>query len=546
MDPLEYLRAIRRRWAAVVAAVAVALAAAWITTSVTPVGLGPRVRTYEATAVVMNLGTSAGTGNENLDTVARLATIGEVPRRVAKAIGFEGEPVVLAARVNAIADQEAGILEVSSTSTDPEEAKTLADAFARELLGYLEERKALTFATQSEPIQEQLDELSEQIAELDLEIARAPPTIAERLSAKRSAKLFVYSSLSQQFELLRSAALTPSGLRIIQRAVPVALPETGFQPPRSQGGRLVLAGILGLFGGIVLALVLERADTRIRTKSEAERAFDLPVLAEIPPIPRRQRRTIVTAARPSSLHASAFRVLRMGTEVMSQELVTRDGGWSVKAIMVTSAVPGEGKTTVVANLAASYAEAKSDVLVVSCDLRRPAVHELFGVPSQPGLVEILRAAKGREALDGQVRATALPHVSVVPTGGLPDNPAELIGSEGMRSAISDARKRADIVILDTPAILVDSDATTLLSDVDAVVVVARAGKTTTQVAERATELLKRFGAPVVGVVLTDANTQGLRVWEHSAGELFRRLPWPGVGHNGRGRVRQRTRTGVPK
>ena len=528
MDPLEYLRAIRRRWHAVAGAVTVALVVAFLTTSITPVGLGPRATTYEASAVLLDLGASSAPGDVNLDTIARLTTVGAVPGRVAKAIDFEGEPLVLAGRVTATADTASGILEISSTSTDPDEAKRIANGFSRELLGYLEERKAVTFATQSEPIQKQLDELSEHIARLDEQIDGVSPRVADTLNAKRSAKLFTYTTLSQQFELLRSAALTPSGLRIIQRAVPVPLPETGFQAPRTQTGRLLLAGILGLFAGIVLALVLERSDRSIRTKSDAERTFALPVLAEIPRMPRSERAEIVTAAHPSSLQASAFRLLRMGIDITSRELVTRENGWRVGTILVTSPAPGEGKSTVVANLAATYAETRKSVIVLSCDLRRPTVHQLFGVPGHPGITDIVRGSNGRTALGGHALQTSVPRVRVVPAGRPPENPAKVMETEAMRTIIREARSLADIVILDSPPILVDSDATALLSEVDAVVLVARAGKTSREIAERSCELLMRLGAPIVGVALVEAEP-ATHTYEYSPS--FRRSQKSANGHN---------------
>lgn len=530
MDPLEYLRAIRRRWHAVAAAVGVALVVAFLTTSITPVGVGPTPTTYEASAVVLDLSTSATSGSVSLETIARLTTVGAVPVRVARAIGFDGEAVQLAGRVTATADPQSGILEISSASTDPQEAKTIANAFARELLGYLEERKAETFATQSEPIQEQLDQLSAQIARLDDQIEAASPTAAATLNAKRNAKLFTYTTLSQQFELLRSAALTPSGLRIIQRATPVPLPETGFQAPRTRSGRLLLAVILGLFAGVVLALVLERSDRSIRTKSDAEQTFALPVLAEIPSMPRGERKEIVTSAHPTSLQASAFRLLRLGIDITSRELVTRDNGWKVGSILVTSSASAEGKTTVVANLAASYAESRQSVLVLSCDLRRPTIHQLFGVPGHPGITEIVRGANGNTALDGHVYQTSVPRVRLVPAGRPPENPAKVMETETMRTIIREARSRADIVIIDSPPILVDSDATALLGEVDAVVLVARAGKTGREVAERSGELLMRLGAPIVGVALVDTEPATRTPYDYSTPAL-KRAPTSN-GHSG--------------
>ena len=131
---------------------------------------------------------------------------------------------------------------------------------------------------------------------------------------------------------------------------------------------------------MILALVLERFDTRIRSPAAAEDAFGLPVLAEVPAISRGRRGTIVTASHPSSRAADAFRLVGVGDRAMDTGTVRR----RANTILVTSPEARDGKTTVAANLAVAYAQAGSRVLVVSCDLRRPAIHELFGVDEQPG------------------------------------------------------------------------------------------------------------------------------------------------------------------
>jgi capsular exopolysaccharide synthesis family protein len=178
-----------------------------------------------------------------------------------------------------------------------------------------------------------------------------------------------------------------------------------------------------------------------------------------------------------------------------------------RTILVTSAGPGEGKTLVVANLAATYAELGKRVLVLSCDFRRPKIHRLFGVPNDHGLSEALEASNGQPVLRGHVRSTPLTNVRVVPSGAIPESAGELLTSRNMREALVEARKEADIVLLDTPPVLATSDASHLFPDVDTVLVVARAGKTTAEVAERSSELLRRMRAPVVGVALNGSTEE---------------------------------------
>jgi capsular exopolysaccharide synthesis family protein len=170
-------------------------------------------------------------------------------------------------------------------------------------------------------------------------------------------------------------------------------------------------------------------------------------------------------------------------------------------ILVTSAGPSEGKTTVVANLSAALAELRRHVLIMSCDFHRPLVHEFFGVPPKPGLADCLSSPNGRAVLDGSVWNSSIEDVSVVPSGRRPSRPGELLSSNNMRRALAEARSLADVVILDTAPLLVEGDVAHVLPLVDGVLLVARAGKTSQQAADRSREFLERLGAPVIGVVL---------------------------------------------
>jgi capsular exopolysaccharide synthesis family protein len=529
VNPIEYLRILRRRWPVIAAIVGAALAAAFLTTSVVPVG--PAIRSYRATSVILNTGTLNVPGIANLETVAALTTVGDVPVRVAEKINYTGDPVALGARIQALVQPETGLLRITASSSQAEEARTLADTFASELLDFLAERRVDTSAAQIDFLNRRLGKLETEIQVLENRIAEPnTPEPAVRLNtARRDAKIRIYSVISEQYDSLVNAAADPATLVIVQKASPQPVVEGGFQPPRSRAGRMFFAGILGLLVGVGIVLLLERIDTKIRTKRAAEQHFSLPVLAEIPRLSWRDgRRVTVTAAEePRSALADSFRLLEAGVsrlsldgerrrvqeeepakeatrEVTRKSTARPDGS---RAILVTSAGPGEGKTLVVANLAATYAELGKRVLVLSCDFRRPRIHRLFGVPNDQGLSEALETGNGRPVLRGHVRSTSLANVRVVPSGATPESAGELLTSKNMRHALVEARQEADIVLLDTPPVLATSDASHLFPEVDTVLLVARAGKTTAEVAERSSELLRRMRAPVVGVALNGSTEE---------------------------------------
>jgi len=538
VDPIEYIRAVRRRWVLVVLAVALACGVAWITTTVAPVGVGAPVRTYQATTVLLSTGGGVTSAVGNLKTLAALANIPEISKRVAGDIHYRGDPTALGARIQAVGDRETGLLRISATSNVPRTAKVMADKFAAELLGFLKERAETTVATESTTLTKALNELKKQIAALDARVTRASGTQADLLTAQRNAKVQIYGALSSRLQNISSSTDFTAGLVIIQDAVPeVIQTPAGFQPPRSKESRLVFAAILGLIAGVALSLVAERFDTRIKTKKAAEQHFGFPVLAEIPFIPKRkQRRLPVGAARRRKrarlippYHpevANSFRLLGAGLSLGvrngqkgAKNVVGADTSWGTEwkgevgedspgrgfAILVTSPSPADGKTTVVAHLAFTFAQLGKKVIVLSCDLRRPHVHQIFGVQNKDGLVEALRSNDPGPILNGHIKVTPIERIRLVPSGLATENPAGLLSSERMKRAVAEACERADIVLLDTAPILASADITHLFPVVDAVLLVARVKKTTEELAQRASEVLTRLHAPVAGVALNAVN-----------------------------------------
>jgi capsular exopolysaccharide synthesis family protein len=533
VDPIEYIRAVRRRWVLVASMVALAVVLAWVTTSVAPVGTRASARSYQATTILLNVGGAGASGRvSNLKTLAALTTIPDISKRVAEHLHYTaGDPTSLGSMVRATADTETGFLSITGVSTNPKFAKDLADTFAAELLGFLQDRTEATNAAEAAALTKEIDRLKGEISKLDAKLRKLPSgTEYDLVSAQRGAKLSTHAALTNQLQQLAATMGATTGLLIIQDAVPVVLPpQLVFQPPRSRSSRVIFASLVGLLAGVGLALALERFDTRIRTKKAAEQHFGLPVLAEIPFIPKRKRRRLaavvpwrgsrkdVPVILPYFPRVSdSFRLLGAGISratLMGRAAAATGGPWSGRlggrnglgaVILVTSAGPAEGKTTVVANMAMTFAQVGKKVMIMSCDFRRPHIHELFGLDNSTGLVDALRSAESDSVLDGCIKQTPIRGVRLVPRGSHPRNTAALLSSERMRRALDEARGQADIVLIDTAPLLASAEITHLFPLVDAVVMVARAKRTTAEIAERASELLKRLDAPVVGVALNGA------------------------------------------
>jgi capsular polysaccharide biosynthesis protein len=323
VDLTQYLQGIGRRWKVIVAAVIVALAVGWYLSPEETVA-APRSTSYQATTYLLSTGVSVDvrSGASNIDTVATLATLGEIPRRVAEAIDYEGDPRTLVSNVTIEPDESTQFLTITARAETAPRAKLIADTFADELLGFLRERSE----ARVEELQQELDRLDRQIARIDAQLpdgrtgttgtrdepaadttggedAQQQANLQQELERLQFDRQFVQTEYSQ---LVSGTGGDLAGFEVVEPAVatPIGTDE-GLQAPRSRSIRLLIAAAIGLLLGLALALVLERLDTRLRTKSATEEAYGLPVLAVIPTIGRRRRGTLVTETAPRSAVGNA-------------------------------------------------------------------------------------------------------------------------------------------------------------------------------------------------------------------------------------------------
>jgi capsular exopolysaccharide synthesis family protein len=496
VDLAQILKVVRRRWVAVTVTIAVALGAGWASTQLISTKSPPQP--FRATAVLISETVGEETGGYPLQTVAALVKFDGVASRVAETVGYQGELQKLTRKVRATANEETGILRITAVSPDAKEARSLADTFADQLIAFLNRAEIQTAKDQIKAAETELARIQ---PALDAAVANA--TANPRDPIAQSELAFYQGEYDTAFRLKQEAegqiAGVTSRLSVLQDAVPVRASAAGIVDVRSAPVRLILAGLLGVIGGLAIAIMLDRLDNKLRTKGEVERRTNLPVLAEIPMVREWKNSDggIAVAMTPKSPEADAFRLLAAA--------LTRRPPQAPQTILVTSPGPSEGKTTVTANLAATFAEVGKKVIVLSADLHRPRIHVLFGVPNMSGLTEALETPSDNGALLTQKNwRTSIDRVHLVPSGSSPENPGELLSSPNMRKVLEEAREVADIVLLDTPPILAASDSAQLLSEVDAVLLVVRGDKTLESSAEKTAELFRGLNVPVVGAVLNEA------------------------------------------
>jgi succinoglycan biosynthesis transport protein ExoP len=297
-----------------------------------------------------------------------------------------------------------------------------------------------------------------------------------------------------------------NGTGVIVRIVePAAASDTPVSPRRDLD--LVYGGISGLVVGILLAALLQYIDKSFRDPSELEGLNVGPLLVEIPRFKSlRSERLLDSSRDPAALEAYA--ALRASLRFL-------DPGRPLHSILFTSPVSGDGKTTTVANLLDVLAKAGEVTVGVDADLRNPKLAQAFGVPPEPGLTSVVI---GAEPLGSAVRWNA--GLGILPTGPLPPNPSEILGSQPMANLIQALTERADNVLIDGPAVLAVSDPITLAPLVDGVVLVLKPGSTRRDDIVETCRRLEIVGARTVGYVLNSSSSRSRRgAWTH-----YSRLP----------------------
>jgi len=341
-------------------------------------------------------------------------------------------------------------------------------------------------------IQQQLDQYEAKMRKLP----EAERDLA-RLSRFSKVNADIYMFLLQKHEEARIVkASTISNINVVDPAI---TPDLPVKPQKRKN--LMLGLLVGLMFGVGAAFFMDYLDDTIKDEDEAKRALGWPHLAMIPgiegagdpgqPITRASR--LVVQHKPKSPVAEAFRGLRTAIHFSS---LRRD----TKVVMITSSFPGEGKSTVAANLALTFAQAGNKVILVDCDLRRPSMNTIFEQPRNPGVTEVLA---GDVPLAEALHTTDVENISLLTAGTIPPNPAELLCSESMRELLAGLRETYDIVIIDAPPVIPVTDAPLLTAFTDMVVVVVESGRIPLKAAQRMKELLQSVQAPVAGFVLND-------------------------------------------
>ena len=392
-------------------------------------------------------------------------------------------------------------------------------------------------------VRSHMDNLDARLAAMDdlrdrtaSQIGSRPQALAqeERLMQDVSSIRRTVEQLQDEYQRARLAEAVEEG--------PVQIVDLAPRPRESQNAGLPLMLALGLMLGTMVgaggAFVLEMLNTKVRREEDVENALRVGTVGVIPRL-RTGRKTqllsrgaggstgeatlgqtgngagpggeLVVLHDTRSAEAEAFRTLRTNL------LFARDHD-PIRAMVVTSTVPGEGKTTTASNLAVTYAQQGLRVLLVDADMRKPRVGELFGTSRKPGLSELVL---GQAGLGECVRPfEAVEGLHILPSGTLPPNPTELLGGARARDVLRTLREHFDMVILDSPPLAGGADGAILGASVDGVVMVVRAGETEMDAVRHAGRQLYTVGANLIGAVMNDPDGEAEKYGTYYHSEYY--------------------------
>ncbi|TVR70367.1 MAG: polysaccharide biosynthesis tyrosine autokinase [Sphaerobacteraceae bacterium] len=517
----EILKALRQWWWILLLCPIIAAGTAYfVSSSMTPI--------YEAEATMLlehNIGAGAGADLQSIQAAERrtqtfnqLVNTRSVLAPTIESLDLDISLGELRENVSVSHQRDTQLVSVAVQHEDPDTAALIANEITGQFSTYIREVQAEVSTVGRQGIVDALTEVDDQIAVTQERIDQLESL--DGLGALgQTAELAQWQALLTQLEQSRESlqsirdtlGVVEGGAGSQVFVVEPAVPSSGPVSPRIMLNT-ALATILGLLlgGGLIVGITI--LDDNVKTEEGVRELTDRPVIGLIPRGDLPEQFDYMHSGK--SISGEIFRGLRTNLQFA---MIDR----SIKSIVVTSAAPGEGKTTIAANLAIVLAQGGQRVILVDADMRRPRVHTLFNrVRNDRGLGNLLLQPK--VALEDMLQRTAINNLLVLATGPLPPNPADLIGSLRMKAIVTLLEEEADIVVFDSPPVAI-SDSLLLSSLTGGVIFVTLAGKLRKSELVQSMDSLTQTGAPILGVVLN-----GVRAESTSAHRVYQQY-YPIVG-----------------
>jgi capsular exopolysaccharide synthesis family protein len=500
----EYLQVLRVRKGTVLGVLALVVGSA-LAYSLTRTPIYEAEARVQAPPTVLTTTDPAGT-ELNMETEVQIATSNNVATIAAEELGADQTDIELLKDLEVAVEGTTEILIFTYSDPNPRFAQRAAQAFAEAYLENRAETANQDLETLSQPLEQEIEAIEKEIEDVERRLAQATDD-AERaaLETEQTGLVADRAVITDNLEELTA----PGSLSVGDVIRDAERPQEPASPDHTLNFAMALLVGMGL--GVGAAFVQERLDDRLRGRADLESHAGVPVLAVVGSVRSWRRRDeikLVTLTETESSVAEAYRTLRTGVLFDAASNTT-------KTILVTSAEAGEGKTTTTANLGVSLAQAGKKVALVSADLRRPRLQDFFGKDQGPGLTNVLAGELTlSEALS---RLPQIQNVTLLPSGPVPGNPAELLSSQSMRSLMLELRSEADFILIDAPPLLAVADSLMLAQLVDGVILVADAERTHRSAVQQTRQLLTRVDARVIGAVLNNFEVSRTRAYQPYGG-----------------------------
>ena len=492
LDLRDYWQMVRARMLTVLAmgTIVAAIAGAYV-------ALRPPVYFAQAKVIVdpeVNSAITGTTGNSsvfepNMANEAAIVRSPDIARAVRDALRVSASPEELVKSVRVAPERDGAVMSVGYSAGNPETAATIANSFAQEYLDARRERVAASVDAAIAPFDDRIAELEEEAGQVlsDLETERDPIERGRLRTRLTTIGEEIAGNVASKTEI-RSNAGNAQGGRILQFAI---------APPKPSGPGLAVASIFGFIVGSLLgsgiAVLLGIRANRVGGRDELADYIGAPVMGVIPAVEgwsSRERAELVSRDHPGGPASEAYRTLATNVRFLRSQR-------PVGIVVVTSALPGEGKSATTANLAVVLAETGIKTLLIDADLRRPRAERFLGVPQGPGLRESLQ---GTTPIDELVMSTDVPNLSIVRSGQVPHDPVALLAGPHASAVFHDMRGLADIIVCDAPPTLPVADASILAEVADIVLFVHDPAISNRTALEDAVRQLRTAGADIAGGV----------------------------------------------
>jgi len=385
--------------------------------------------------------------------------------------------------------QDTQIVKITVDHERPDEARDWANAVAKAYINFRRDRAIDQSTAVGETIGKQVDDIQGRIAVLEAQL-KDPATASPTLKSQRDSLSSRLSSLQTQTQALPDVEEIRRGGG--STIAPAEAPTSPDHPKIKLN--LALAVIVGAMLGLGLAFLAENLDDRVRSPEELEARVGVPALGYVPFVDEWEgapAEYLATINEPASSAAEAYRTLRTNLRFMSM-------GTPLGALLVTSAIASEGKTTTAANLAVAYAQGGARTVLIAGDLRRPGAHKLFGLTNSRGLLNVLDPTY---PIQDALQPTKVANLLFLAGGGIPPNPTEILASARFGKVLEALRGVADIVIIDAPPVLGLGDAGAVASKVDGVLLVVDAKSAARKPLAHAADQIRKAGGKIIGTVV---------------------------------------------